>query len=283
MNFVALDVETANASLASICQIGIASFRDGTLQDSWESLVNPEDYFDGMNTAIHGICEDDVRLSPKWNEVYPKLVQLLRDNVVVSHTPFDRTSLARASEKSHLGNIECRWLDSARVVRRAWPRFLRSGYSLANVATEFGITYRAHNALEDARCAGEILLRAISETGLSVEEWLRRAIQPASLPATGGVLREANPDGTLFGEVLVFTGSLSMVRHEAADAASRAGCEVDAGVTHKTTLLVVGDQDIQKLAGHEKSSKHRKTEDLISKGQKIRILGESDFRHIIAQ
>ena len=41
--------------------------------------------------------------------------------------------------------------------------------------------------------------------------------------------------------------------------------------------LVVGDQDVQKLAGHNKSSKHRKAEDLILKGQPIRILRESDF------
>lgn len=48
-----------------------------------------------------------------------------------------------------------------------------------------------------------------------------------------------------------------------------------------TTLLVVGDQDIQKLAGHEKSSKHRKAEQLIAEGQHIRILGESDFLRLV--
>ena len=34
-----------------------------------------------------------------------------------------------------------------------------------------------------------------------------------------------------------------------------------------------------KLAVHEKSLKHRKAEGLITKGQRIRIIGESDFRH----
>jgi len=46
MDFVALDVETANADLSSICQIGIATFRDGKLADSYVSLVDPDDYFD---------------------------------------------------------------------------------------------------------------------------------------------------------------------------------------------------------------------------------------------
>ena len=73
--------------------------------------------------------------------------------------------------------------------------------------------------------------------------------------------REGNAEGPLFGEVVVFTGALSMPRRKAADAAADAGCEVAGGVTKKTTLLIVGDQDVTKLAGHSKSSKHRKAED----------------------
>ena len=53
------------------------------------------------------------------------------------------------------------------------------------------------------------------------------------------------------------------------------------GVTIKTTLLVVGDQDISRLAGHKKSSAHRKVEDLIKKGVPIRILKESDFKEMV--
>jgi DNA polymerase-3 subunit epsilon len=73
-----------------------------------------------------------------------------------------------------------------------------------------------------------------------------------------------------------------MPRREAADAAAAAGCRVDEGVTKHTTMLVVGDQDLKRLAGHEKSSKHTKAEMLIQKGQPIRILGEGDFMRIAA-
>jgi DNA polymerase-3 subunit epsilon len=64
--------------------------------------------------------------------------------------------------------------------------------------------------------------------------------------------------------------------------AAQLGCAVGTGVTKKTTLLVVGDQDLAKLAGHEKSSKHRKAEELIAAGAKIRILRESDFQTLCA-
>ena len=79
---------------------------------------------------------------------------------------------------------------------------------------------------------------------------------------------------------IVFTGALTMPRREAADIAASIGCDVDAGVTKRTTLLVVGDQDVQRLAGHKKSSKHRKAEQLIQAGQPIRILRETDFREL---
>lgn len=280
MNFVAVDVETANANLSSICQIGAASFNDGKLCETWETLVNPEDYFDPFNEEIHGISEEQVRGSPTWCEAFASLRPLIEGKIVVSHTAFDRVSFLRACEKNGIPTCEARWLDSAKVVRRAWPEYSRSGYGLANVAAHLDIVYRAHDALEDARCAGEILIRAIAATGLTVEDWLHRVKLPVH-SATCSVSRDGNPEGPLYGEILVFTGAISMNRFQAADAAALAGCEVGAGVTKHTTLLVVGDQDVRRLAGKQKSSKLCKAELLISNGQKIRILCESDFLKMI--
>jgi DNA polymerase-3 subunit epsilon len=284
-SFVVVDVETANPSLSSICQIGIASFRDGALQNSWGSLVNPEDYFDPFHISIHGIDETSVKSAPTWPVVYPQVDELLSGSIVVSHTLFDYTAMHRACEKYALTAGEYRWLDSARVVRLAWPTFASSGYGLSHVAEHFSIKYKEHDAREDARCAGEILLRAIAKTGWNPSEWLLRTKEPITSSTTAHVkhsaMRIGRPEGPLHGGVLVFTGVLSMPRNEAADVASAAGCEVDSSVTKRTTLLVVGDQDIRtKLLGHEKSSKHHKAEELITKGQRIRIIGETDFRHL---
>src|ERR1039458_2113037 len=118
MDFVVIDVETANADLSSICQIGIASFRDGELADAWVSLVNPEDYFSAVNVSIHGIDNYQVRDAPTWAGVFPDVISLLQSRIAVCHTPFDRLALARACHRYDLNACECTWLDSARVVRR---------------------------------------------------------------------------------------------------------------------------------------------------------------------
>ena len=279
MRFVALDVETANPNQSSICQVGIVSFEgDSGVAATWQRLINPEDFFDGWNVSIHGISERDVRGAPTLPQLFTDLQGLIENQVVVSHTSFDRVAIGRAFEKYGMPRIECTWLDSARVVRRAWPQFASSGYGLANIAEELGITFKHHEAQEDARAAGEVVLRAITETGRSLDDWLIHVERPISYQQ---IARQGNPDGSLFGEVVVFTGALSIPRREAAKKAADAGCTVGEGVNKTTTLLVVGDQDIRRLAGHEKSGKHRKAEELISKGQRIRILGESDFTRLI--
>jgi len=285
MDFVAIDVETANPDMSTICQIGVAGFEDGELVFEWVSLVDPQDWFSPFNIDVHGITEDMVVGQPTFDAIEPTLRQHLVGNVVVSHTAFDRVSVHQAYELWELEPPELTWLDSARVARRTWSEVSQRGYGLANVCGLIGYEFAHHDALEDAKAAGRILIAAMTETGLAVDEWLRRVerpINPSTSSHSQAIARTGNPEGPLAGEVLVFTGALGMPRREAADLAAQVGCEVAAGVTKHTTLLVVGDQDVTKLAGHEKSSKHRKAESLISAGQSIRILRESDFARLVS-
>ena len=285
IGFVAIDVETANADMASICQIGVAKYNNGVLVEEWSSLVDPEDYFDFINIDIHGITEEDVEGKPTFPEIVNQLGCFLNDAICVSHTHFDRVSISRALTKYGLPDFDTTWLDSARVARRAWEEFAWGGYGLANICNKIGYQFKHHDALEDAKASGHVLLAAIKKTGIDVNAWLKRIkqpIDPANVSSGAAIKRDGNPEGELYGEILVFTGALEIPRREAADLAASIGCTVAAGVTKKTTLLVVGDQDILKLAGKEKSSKHLKAEQLIKKGHSIRIIKESDFKELVS-
>jgi DNA polymerase-3 subunit epsilon len=59
-DFIALDVETANADFGSICAIGLVHFRSAEVFKSLMILVDPEDDFDPVNIGIHGIRPGDV-------------------------------------------------------------------------------------------------------------------------------------------------------------------------------------------------------------------------------
>ncbi|CAJ0866565.1 DNA polymerase III subunit epsilon [freshwater sediment metagenome] len=282
MEFIALDVETANSDLASICSVGLVHFKDGTPLKTTSFLIDPEDEFDGMNIAIHGITPDDVVGKPTMREILPLISNALHQRVIAHHTPFDRVAFKRAAAKYSLPQPELTWLDTAAVARRAWERFADRGYGLENLAREFGIEFSHHVAAEDARAAGLILVRAMQENGLSLDECITRARQPlrekAKVLATSG-----NPNGPLAGEVIVFTGALALPRTEAARLAVEMGCDVRNSVTSGTTILVIGNQDVRRIKGQDKSSKHRKAEEIIRGGAQLRIISEADFQRLISE
>jgi DNA polymerase-3 subunit epsilon len=286
-DFIALDVETANADFGSICSIGLVHFRSGEVFKSLTILVDPEDEFDPINIAIHGIRPEDVVGKPTMAKVFPVIGAALKDTAIVHHSPFDRTALARAAGRYGAGGLPCTWLDTLQVARRTWDGFREDGgYGLANLARAFGIVFKHHDAAEDARAAGLLMLRAIADGGATLQHWVDeigyestvstapRRIKP---PTASKVARQGDGSGPMVGETIVFTGALQMSRGEAANEAALAGCDVADSVTKKTTILVVGDQDLRYTRGQEKSTKHRKSEAMITKGVPIRIVGESDF------
>jgi DNA polymerase-3 subunit epsilon len=281
MRFVCVDLETANSRMSSICQIGLVMFDGGYEVDAISTLIDPQDYFDGMNIGIHGITADHVADAPTFPDLHGWITENLQGTVAVCHSPFDRVAIARACEYHGKPSIPSVWLDTVRVARRAWPQ-RTAGCSLPVLAQEFGIVFQHHDALEDARAAGHILLRAMRDTGLDLDAWLARVEGTVSgEPAHKNFRRPAGLEGPLLGEVAVFTGSLKVARSTAADTAQAAGAAVENAVTKRTTLLIVGDQDLSKLAGKDKSDKHLKAEALKAKGQAIRIIAESDFMAII--
>lgn len=172
MDFVAIDVETANRNPSSICQIGIASFSSGRLVHTWGTLVNPEDSFLSFNVQLHGIRPCDVVQSPTWIDLQSELRSRLERHILASHTYFDRGAMNGANDRYGLEPISVAgWIDTCQIARTAWPHLLN--HKLTSLARTFGIAYEAHDAAEDARCAGEILILAASSTGRCLDELSR--------------------------------------------------------------------------------------------------------------
>lgn len=174
LTFNAIDVETANSDPSSICQIGIVSVWHGIIKGQMSFLVDPEAHFNDFNMRLHGIGPDTVRVEETLPQLDPGLRRILEGTVLVSHTSFDRVAMDRAMERYGLRPLRVRWLDSAMVARRAWPQKYRHHWNLAAIAGDLGIPFRHHDAAEDARAAGEIVLRASLHTGLDIDGWLRR-------------------------------------------------------------------------------------------------------------
>ncbi|MBQ4133520.1 MAG: 3'-5' exonuclease [Desulfovibrionaceae bacterium] len=180
MYFIAIDVETANYNLHSICQIGLVEYKLGKITPLWESLLNPYERFNCFNTEVHGISQEMVEPAPSFPEIYPKLHDYLAGNLVISHTKFDKGAINAASARYGLPEINCTWLDSSLIAKRAWPQFARGGFGLANLSRFLDFEFRHHDALEDARACACIVAKAIEQTGICANDWLLRVKDPVS-------------------------------------------------------------------------------------------------------
>lgn len=288
-SFVSIDFETANHCLDSICQIGVSEFENGVLKRKWNYYVDPEDWFDTANIAIHGITPDMVKGKPTFKDLYTELSCILTENIVVHHTFFDKAAFCQACDKYGLDIPAIRWLDSAKIARRTWSQFKNKGYGLRSVADFLNIQFQHHDALEDSIAAGKIVVAAIAHTGLSINEWLLKVIKPITTRVRSqsssytseyraGIEKEGNPDGEFWGESIAFSGNFNVDKKEYSILASEMGCNVDYNLVKRTTILIVGTQNKNSLKeGEEKSRKQIAAEKRILKGDYIRILSEDDF------
>lgn len=164
--FIAIDVETANTDSATICQVGMCFFTSPTESHVSCHLIDPECSFNPRFRAIHGITPSTVRGARTWDSFYSAIsffTDPQLDVIVASHTYFDREAIRKACERYSLRPPTPRlWLDTCAIARRTWPDL--PNHKLPTLAAHFGISYQAHNAGEDARCAGQILLQAIRDS-----------------------------------------------------------------------------------------------------------------------
>jgi DNA polymerase-3 subunit epsilon len=296
--FVALDVETANSRMSSICQVGIAVFEDGRQIFGEGTLLDPQEEFIPINVGIHGITAKRCKGAPHFSQFSSTILRLLNGQTVACHSTFDMDALSEACAKYSEVELSCRWIDTCEISKAVWPEFAeRGGFSLGNLGEQLGIVFKHHDALEDARAAGLVLLRAMAHTGLDIDSLSKLRVDPDLLRVASGTrtprkklfaqkheTRVTGPSGPLTGEIVVFTGDFVMSRAEAADLAQASGATVEAGVTKRTTILVVGEQDASLLApGQSKSAKNLKAEKLISHGQPIELVSEQEFSEICSQ
>jgi DNA polymerase-3 subunit epsilon len=169
--FVAVDVETANLNNANICQFGFAYFHKGVFTGKGCVLVNPKSSFNPKFSALHGITHASISNCPTWFDVCVEIGEVFDNPILLSHTYFDREAITKACIRYELPIPNPKiWLDTCAIARRVWPEM--RNHKLPTLAECFGIHYVAHDAGEDARCAGEIFLRAIADTGRTMVEFL---------------------------------------------------------------------------------------------------------------
>lgn len=164
--FIAIDVETANGSSASICQIGLCFVSAANQLHTFSTLVNPEGKFEPFNTEIHGITADMVTDAPRFPEAYGALYAVLEDNHLAQHSRFDERAFQAACARYEMSMVTSHWTNSVQVARQAWPEFKGAGgHGLAHLKKALSLDFHHHDAGEDARASATVILMAEERMG----------------------------------------------------------------------------------------------------------------------
>jgi DNA polymerase-3 subunit epsilon len=207
--FVAMDIETANQNRHSICQIGLVAFQGTEELWRWSTKVNPEEEFDPFNVAIHGIRSSDVLNAPGLPTVLSLIAPSLERQFVVSHTLFDYQALSAAAVRHQLDLPACTWLDSCAIAKRTWSAL--DNHKLPTLGEYLGLQFKHHDALADAYVCGQVVIRAMVDTGTSLQDWMpshtkAAAGDPTSRRYSEKIEKKGLSNAPLSGHVVVLTG-----------------------------------------------------------------------------
>ncbi|MDD6259261.1 MAG: 3'-5' exonuclease [Erysipelotrichaceae bacterium] len=177
MKITAIDFETANRSMASVCSVGISTMQDGILGDSYYTLIKPEgnvNRFDPWNIRIHGIHPQDVKDAPEFTEIYKSLTDQFDNALVCAHNAkFDMTCLKQTCLNTGKPIPYITYFDTLELSRRAFPQMAH--HRLNDMCDYLNIELDHHNALSDSYGCLMIVKRLMEITGISsLDELLKK-------------------------------------------------------------------------------------------------------------
>lgn len=158
-DFIAVDVETANAEPGSICALGAAKVCGGRIVDTFYSLVRPEpEYYLWSCTRVHGLTAEDTADAPCFDAVWHRFSAWAGDMPLAAHNaPFDQRCIHAACRIYRLDAPERPFLCTLAAARRKIPRGVLASKSLDSLCDFFAINLKNHhNALADAEAAARL-------------------------------------------------------------------------------------------------------------------------------
>ena len=167
VTFVTFDIETTGLSpvVDRIVEIGAVKFRNGTVLDTFQELIDPEMPISSGAMAVNGISDNMVAGKPTIGEVLPRFLSFLGEAVPVAHNaPFDVGFLSYDISRLNLTATDKPVLDTCAIPKRIFPSLY--SYSLENLAGALDIRSKEfHRALADAKVCMMILIRCLAEIG----------------------------------------------------------------------------------------------------------------------
>ena len=169
--FVAFDVETPNRRCDRMSAIGITVIEDGIITQTFDSLINPETFFDDFNTKLTGISEETVRNAPTFPVIWEQIEPLLSHGLLAAHNAVFDMSVLKKCLRAY--GIEwkpyVRYLCTVQMGRQLLPGM---SHRLNVLCDYYGISLDHHQAGSDSLACAQLLLRYL-DSGADIRRFIR--------------------------------------------------------------------------------------------------------------
>lgn len=170
--YIAFDVETPNYANNRMSAIGVTVVENGEIVGTYDTLVNPETYFDSFNVRLTGITPEMVTDKPAFPQLWRELEPLFDSGMLVAHNaPFDLSVLAKCLRAYC---IEWRsrvpYVCTCQMSRRLLPRL--PDHKLSTLCAYLDLELDHHRAGSDSMACGEILVHHL-QSGAEIAPFVR--------------------------------------------------------------------------------------------------------------
>lgn len=220
--YAIVDIETTGgyASANGITDICIYIFDGDNVIDTYQTLINPHQTIPPYIQAMTGITDDMVADAPSFEEVAPKIFEMLEGKVFVAHNVNFDYSFIRAHLAASGLALNTKKLCTVRLSRKILPGL--PSYSLGNLCNSLDISISGrHRAYGDAEATVKVFQILLEQ---DKEQFIIKSLQKSSkeqmlppnvpkdhfeqLPYTPGVYYFKNEKGKI-----IYVGKAKNIRY----------------------------------------------------------------------
>jgi DNA polymerase III subunit epsilon len=240
LTFTAIDIETANESMDSICSFGYAQVENGIIIKSGEYLIKPKyPRFNVINTRLHGITEYAVKKSLQFNELWNEIKPLIENKIVLAHNMnYDYNAIERTLLGYNINLPYFKAYCSLEYMKLIYPNL--KSYKLDNIAANYHIELEHHNAKSDAETCAIIIIKAINKEIIDLNAEPPKKKKTISKPDLNRIEDKSN---LFYNKRVVVTGIFNNIsREEIKYKLYEVGATNTTGLSKLTDYMIIGQE-----------------------------------------
>lgn len=177
MDFVVFDIETTGLSAQSneIIEIGAIRFNTNKPVEIFHTYIKPKKKISSRITSINGITNEMVENYPTIEEVLPKFIDFIGDNVLIAHNSnFDMAFILNQLYSQGYKKIKNKVIDTLKLSRQKIREYdiltdrdkKLDSYKLEKLKYAFGLwEVGSHNAIDDCKVCAFVYMKIKNEYG----------------------------------------------------------------------------------------------------------------------